>query len=46
MSSPFCSRCGSPLPLGSQFCPNCGNRLASPAPDPLTPGSPASAART
>ena len=28
----FCTRCGSPLPEGALFCPNCGNRLGGPAP--------------
>ena len=32
----FCSSCGSPLPSGSQFCTQCGARVA-PAPDALCP---------
>ena len=33
MSNQFCSKCGSEIPEGSAFCPNCGNPVA-PAPQP------------
>jgi hypothetical protein len=53
LSAPaFCSRCGSPVPAGSEYCPRCGSRVEAlsggpplPAQAPYTPPQ-AWAART
>ena len=36
-----CSVCGAEIPAGSLFCPNCGTRIAAPAPSAPTEAMPA-----
>lgn len=36
-----CSVCGAEIPAGSLFCPNCGTRMAAPAPSAPTEAMPA-----
>lgn len=40
--SRFCIKCGKPVPMEANFCPNCGTRIESPAPPPPVSPTPVS----
>ena len=39
-----CSKCGTPLNEGAAFCPNCGEKVAAPTPNPTPAPTPVDAA--